>query len=109
MLSRAHHHQQLGRPSETFRHNSFHRAWHAAWRFFNPAVAWPVAGILAVALVTALYGIALVHAQQRYLDLRARYCTHLVEGFYARNPRLRSLKLVDACLEWEQLSGEAIR
>ena len=33
----------------------------------------------------------------------------LVADFYQRTPLIRPAVLVDACLEWEQLSGEALR
>jgi len=64
--------------------------------------------ILVAAAVVAIYGVALVNARLNYQRLRLAYCGHLVADFYARNPRLRQLPLLDACIELEQLTGEVI-
>ena len=78
-------------------------------RHFRPGITAAMVAILGVGGLIIVYGVVLAHARHDYRALRARYCEHLVQGFYARHPTLKLAKLSDACVEWEALSGEVVR
>lgn len=111
MLSRARHHHQLGRPWETFRHNSFHRAWHAAWRFFAPGWRAVAAVIVATALVMSVYGVLKVNAQHRANDYRRQLCEARVALVVKANPILAKgqPRIEDPCRYLAALTGEVVR
>lgn len=80
-----------------------------ALRYFRPGPMVAIAGVLLLAGIAVLYGIAAVHAAHDYRTLRHRFCSHLVETYNLRNPRIRLMVLADPCRTWEEISGEVIR
>lgn len=106
MTTHADHQHHLGRRWESPKRKNVVTS---AWRFFNPAIAKPLVVVLMLLALSTVYWVALINARHQYRDLRARFCDHLVADFYARNPRLRQLPLIDSCLEFEMLTGESPR